>query len=205
MSAPLWTSPAELRLEGDRLIASNGGWLCESGTVDGYVFRFVRDDGITSLDDVPPARETHEQAAKRLLGASNVLALRASDRGHSWHVECYAVSFSGAWGNEPAWAEWGGRSAAARDKPETYPNRSAFVLVPAQATTPPPPPPPTVTLETAQAKAVAALYELVEQWRRQGKTDEWIRTTAVYTFLKAIQTKGAQRVAVKDAIRGVLG
>lgn len=203
MSAPLWTSAAALRLEGDKLIADNGGWMCESGTVDGYVFRFVW-EGQWASCATPPMRETHDQARARLAAdGSQFLVKPLAGR---WVVECYAVTFSGAWGNEPAWAEWGRYAATDR---ETSPNRSNPVVVQAQAPpppTPPPPPPAGVTLASAQAKASAALYELVEANRARGVNDESIRNTLYYELILAMGVSDQKvRYRIRDAIKGARG
>src|SRR6266498_1803258 len=42
---PYWTQKPDLSLQGNQLVASNGGWSSYSGPVSKYVFGFVRDDG----------------------------------------------------------------------------------------------------------------------------------------------------------------
>jgi hypothetical protein len=177
-------------LDGDRLVAANGGWFTDSGTVDGYLFRFVRDDGITRGPEPPPPRETHEAARARLAAnPSNEYALTPGDRGHSWRAECYAVTFSGAWGNEPAWAEWGGPEAAHRDDPNTYPNRSPSVFVPVPA-------PPAVKPLTWYRDQALAILDEAAKVHGAAVTD----STRVRHMLRVGRTTDAKRKLVDPAL-----
>jgi hypothetical protein len=96
--------------------------------------------------------------------------------------------------------EWGGHDLSHPDRVATGRLHVGSEPTPQP---PPAPTPATVTLEGAQAKARAALYELVQAWRAQGQTDQHIYSTMVYQLIRAMEAKGAQRKKLADAIRGV--
>jgi hypothetical protein len=178
MSEPNWTQRATLEYDpvAHRLIAHNGGWQCDSGPVTGYIFRFVRSDGTTTAV-VPPFRETHDAARLRLTnGQVNVLNLGDLDRGKSFTVECYGVTFSGAWGTEPAWAEWGFHAATDRT---TAPNRSTPVFIPLKVEPAFAPPPPILIDLYPPATAKSNIVKEVERYRL-GRADTTVAATRLY-------------------------
>lgn len=159
MPEPLWTEQCSLEQVGDLLRGHNGGWLDEANggaRVDGYLFRFVRDDGWVKPIEVPPQREPHEVAHARLAGNTTFLNLRPEDRGHVFTLEVYAVTFSGAFGNEPAWAEWGFHNAKNREQ------RQVNTSAPLQVWEPPPPPPTIADV----AKAITHLDNAIAAFNR---------------------------------------
>src|SRR5437899_3600946 len=91
---PYWTQAPSLSLQGNQLIAGNGGWSSYSGPVDKYVFRFVRDgvsvkgpaDALPKSSPgnapVPPGTYPDDPTA-------NIYALGSADFGHFFVVEVW--------------------------------------------------------------------------------------------------------------------
>src|SRR6266540_3762564 len=198
MSKPFVTQQPSLAYTGVSLIAGNGGFDSYSGTPDRYRFEFRHPESgapspLGNTDpDAPPDPDEYPAYVN-----ANILydALPGS-----WVVwvaagihSRYVLPDGTIAYDVIEWSDWAASNTV------TVPER-----IPEPA--PAPPPAPTVTLDAAQHKAVGALYELVEQWRRDGYTDRRIADTLIYQAIRALLVPlgTGKRAAVKNAIREVI-
>src|SRR5438445_4519647 len=91
---PYWTQAPSLSLQGDQLVAGNGGWSSYSGPVDKYVFRFVR-DGVAvkgPADALPKSSPGNAPVPSGTYPddpTANIYALSSADFGHCFVVEVW--------------------------------------------------------------------------------------------------------------------
>jgi len=91
---PFWSQAPSLSLQGDRLVAGNGGWSSYSGPVTTYVFRFLR-DGVSVKGPAHPVPKSTPGTAPLPAGtypddpSANVYPLGSADAGHCFVVEVW--------------------------------------------------------------------------------------------------------------------
>jgi hypothetical protein len=91
MSAPYCVSPPTLEQQGDKLIAHNGAWRCDSGPIDGYVFAFLRDGGLYAGQTPPPFLDVNKMQPLLDENGQGILPV---DYGRSFQVEVFARTYS---------------------------------------------------------------------------------------------------------------
>src|SRR5712692_251442 len=91
---PFWTQAPSLSLQGNQLVAGNGGWQSYSGPVNKYVFRFLRDGvSVKGPADVVPSSTPGE--APLPAGTypddptANIYPLTSADAGHCFVLEVW--------------------------------------------------------------------------------------------------------------------
>jgi hypothetical protein len=130
-------------------------------------------------------------------------------RPHTYTAHIFVANYFEGWGDVPEnrW-EWGHYNSA-----HDAPARVAGVFTvntapePSPEPTPAPTPAPKVTLASAQTKALAALYELVEAQRAAGRTDAYIADTLYYQIIRALllPVGDGKRHHIKLLIKQALG
>jgi hypothetical protein len=96
-SQPRWTDSPTIMIQGNQVVAGNGGWLTESGDVTKYVFRFSR-DGMTlrGPDSVPMTTPPDVIPANTYpdVPDANYYTLQPADAGRQICVEVWGGTHS---------------------------------------------------------------------------------------------------------------
>src|SRR5437667_2009470 len=91
---PFWTQAPSLSQQGNQLVAGNGGWQTYSGTVEKYVFRFLR-DGVSVKGPAEPLPKSMPGNASMPAGTypddstANIYPLTSADAGHCFVLEVW--------------------------------------------------------------------------------------------------------------------
>lgn len=174
-SKPRVTSQPTIRQDGAQLIAGNGGWLVESGTVSEYLFRFVCDGQLRKGVQAFPATTNPGVALPGQYPEdpqANYLPVTGADTGRSCYVDVAGGTISDytfAGGSKVL--EWGN------------PARSSVVVV-QQADPPPTSPLPCPAAGACVPQAAAARAVLQAQilsFRAHGDTWAQIKLERTYT------------------------
>lgn len=175
MASPIYGEGPKIRQEGDTIVLyDHGSWFTQDNTrASRFLYIVLREGGNVFGTSAPPQRtrpediQPGEHALPLKIGAENI--------GRSFQVIEYGGVDSPAFGNEPAWTEWGREFSGDRDDLSRYGARSNTITI-TDWRKPAPPPPPPVTKESAMlAEARAAIRPLVLMLRERGLTWDQVK------------------------------